>query len=56
MIGAMPFVLMLGMSFVAPQMMDMFFDSVLGIVAIVLVVVLDIAGFLVIRKITTIEV
>ena len=56
MIGAMPFVLMLGMSFVAPQMMDMFFDSVLGIVAIVLVVVLDIAGFLVIRTITTIEV
>lgn len=56
MIGAMPFVLMFGMSLVAPRMMDMFFSSVLGLVAIVLVVVLDIAGFLVIRKITTIEV
>ncbi len=56
MIGAMPFVLMFGMSLVAPRMMDMFFSSVLGLVSIVLVVVLDIAGFLVIRKITTIEV
>ena len=56
-IGSMPFFLLFALNYVAPQgMMSAFFDSPFGIAAIILVVVLDVAGFLVIRRITTIEV
>ena len=56
MIGAMPFVLMVGLYYISPQMMSAFFHSALGIVAVVAVVVLVTCGFLAIRKITNIEV
>ena len=55
-IGLMPFLLMLGMYYVSPELVSTFFTSVLGIIALVVVVLLDIAGFLWIRKITRIEV
>ena len=56
-IGAMPFLLLIALRYVAPAgMMRAFFESPLGIAAVVLVVALDVAGFLAIRKITTIEV
>lgn len=55
-IGMMPFLLMLGMYYVSPQLVSTFFTSVLGIIALVVVILLDIAGFLWIRKITRIEV
>ena len=56
MIGAMPFVLMVGLYYISPRMMSAFFHSALGIVAVVAVVVLVTCGFLAIRKITNIEV
>ena len=56
MIGAMPFVLMVGLYYISPRMMSAFFHSALGIVAVVAVVVLVACGFLAIRKITNIEV
>ncbi|MBQ4314657.1 MAG: type II secretion system F family protein [Lentisphaeria bacterium] len=56
MIGAMPFLLLFGLSHIAPQMMQIFFNSAVGIIAIVAVFVLVICGFLAIKKITTIEV
>ncbi len=56
-IGSMPFLLLFALNYVAPPgMMEAFFGSPLGIAAIVLVIGLDVAGFLVIRRITTIEV
>ncbi len=55
-IGIMPFVLMFMMSKVAPQAMDQFFNSVLGIISTVGAIVLVVIGFLVIRKITTIDI
>ena len=56
MIGAMPFLLLIGLNHIAPQMMQMFFNTAVGIIAIIAIVVLVICGFLAIRKITTIEV
>lgn len=56
MIGAMPFVLMVGLYYISPRMMSAFFHSALGSVAVVAVVVLVACGFLAIRKITNIEV
>ena len=56
MIGAMPFLLLIGLNHIAPQMMQMFFNTAVGIIALIAVIVLVICGFLAIRKITTIEV
>ena len=56
MIGAMPFLLLIGLSHIAPQMMQIFFNSAFGIIALAAISVLVICGFLAIRKITTIEV
>lgn len=56
MIGAMPFVLMIGLSYVSPDMMAMFYNSVAGIISIAVIVILVVCGFLAIRKITNIEV
>lgn len=55
-VGAMPFVLMLAMNYVAPKMMSAFFNSMVGIGVMVGVCLLVIIGFLVIKKITTIDI
>jgi tight adherence protein B len=55
-IGIAPFALMFAMSYVVPDTMEDFFASSIGIIAIIAVVVLDITGFIVIKKITTIDV
>ena len=55
-IGAMPFLLLFGLHHIAPQMMQMFFNSAVGIFALAAVIILVICGFFAIRKITTIEV
>ena len=56
MIGAMPFLLLFGMYQISPRMMDSFMGSILGVGAMIGVVVLVIAGFFTIRKITNVEV
>ncbi len=56
MIGAMPFLLLFALSKVAPDMMRPFFNSVVGLLVICAAVLLVIAGFFMIRKITTIDV
>ena len=56
MIGAMPFLLLLGMYQISPKMMDSFMGSLLGVGAMIGVVVLVLAGFFTIRKITNVEV
>ena len=56
MIGAMPFLLLFGMYQISPRMMDSFMGSLLGVGAMIGVVVLVIAGFFTIRKITNVEV
>ena len=55
-IGALPFVLMIAMNYVAPKMMSVFFDSLIGMGAMVAVCLLVITGFLIIKKITTIDI
>lgn len=56
MIGAMPFILLWGIFKFAPALMEGVFDSYIGYLMLLVVVILDIIGFLAIRKITTIEV
>lgn len=55
-VGSMPFILMLAMNYVAPNMMSVFFDSLIGIGVIVAVCLLVAIGFLIIKKITTIDI
>lgn len=55
-VGAMPFLLMFALNYVAPEMMSNFFNSIKGIALIAAAVILDIIGFLVIRKILTIDI
>lgn len=55
-IGVMPFLLMLMMSYVVPDAMGEFFGSIIGIVSCIAAIILVAAGFFVIRKITTIKV
>ena len=55
-VGLMPFILMLAMNYVAPKMMSAFFDSLVGIGIIAGVCVMVTIGFLIIRKITTIDI
>ncbi len=55
-ISLMPAVLLIGMYFLNPALVVGMFESPLGIVAVVVAVLLQIAGFFVIKKITTIEV
>ena len=55
-IGAMPFLLLLGMRYVNPGMISGFFDTFYGWVALTAIIILDICGILTIRKTTTIEV
>lgn len=56
MIGSMPFLLLWGMYYVSPGMVGSFFNTPVGYIALVFVIILDIIGFLVIKKITTIDV
>lgn len=56
MIGAMPFLLLFGMYHISPAMMDSFVGSFAGVISISVVVILVICGFLMIRKITNVEV
>lgn len=55
-IGIMPFALMFMMSYIVPDAMAAFFESVIGIVACVIATILVIVGFLSIKKITSIKV
>ena len=55
-IGAMPFLLLFAMNRVAPDMMQAFFSSITGILVICAAILLVIAGFFTIRKITTIDI
>jgi len=55
-IGLMPFVLLGAMSYIAPDMTDAFFNSIVGMLVMLLAAGLDITGFLIIRKIMTIDV
>lgn len=55
-IASVPFVLMFAMSRLAPDLMDSFFGSLIGIVILLAVVVMVVCGFFWIRKITTIDV
>ncbi len=55
-VGAVPFLLMFLMSYVAPNMMSVFFDNIVGIIVIILAVIWIIIGFFIIRKITTIDI
>lgn len=55
-IGAMPFLLMLALAYIAPAMMNAFFGSVIGVLIILGAIVLVVIGFLIIKKITTIDI
>lgn len=55
-IGLVPFGLMLALFYIAPDMMDSFFSNFIGILLLIGVILLDICGFLMIRKITTIDI
>ncbi len=55
-IGAVPFLLVFAMFYIAPDMMESFFTSLVGILMLIGVIVLDVLGFLWIRKITTIDI
>lgn len=55
-IGLMPFLLLWGMFYVSPSMVEAFFDTTFGFIALGIVIILDIIGFLVIKKITTIDI
>ena len=55
-IASVPFVLMFAMMRLAPDLMDAFFGSLVGIVVLVAVIIMVVCGFLWIRKITTIDV
>lgn len=55
-IAAVPFVLLYAMTSIAPDLMDSFFNSFLGICVLIGVIVSVVIGFIMIRKITTIDV
>lgn len=55
-IGIMPFALMFMMSYIVPDAMAAFFESVIGIISCVVAIILVIVGFLSIKKITSIKV
>ncbi len=55
-IGAMPFLLLFVMMYIAPDMMSGFLNSLVGILVLVGAVIMVAVGFFVIRKITTIDI
>lgn len=56
MIGIMPFALLVGIHYVAPSLLEGLFDTFIGYALIAAVMLLVTIGFLVIRKITTIDI
>lgn len=56
MIGAMPFALLIGIQYVAPNLIAGIFDTIIGYALLAGVILLVTIGFLVIRKITTIDI
>lgn len=55
-VGAMPFLLFIALTFLDPVMMKKFYTSIPGLIALAGVVLLDVAGFLVIRRIVRIDI
>ena len=55
-IGVMPLFLLVMMSYAAPAAMDAFFSSIVGIISMIGAAILVTIGYLVIRKITTIDI
>jgi tight adherence protein B len=55
-IGAMPFMLMIAMAYIAPDMMSNFFHSIFGLLLMLGAIVFVVIGFFVIKKITTIDI
>lgn len=55
-IAAIPFLLMFIMAYIAPDVMSAFFASPIGILILIGVIILVAAGFLIIRKITNIDI
>jgi tight adherence protein B len=55
-IGIIPFALMFLMSFIVPDAMGAFFESIIGIISCIVATILVVAGFLSIKKITSIKV
>lgn len=55
-IALMPVLLLIMMSYVTPAAMDAFFNSIIGIISLIVTAVFIIAGFLMIKKITTIDI
>ena len=55
-IASVPFVLVFVMTRLAPDLMNPFFGSLIGVVVLLIVVIMVVLGFLWIRKITTIDV
>lgn len=56
MIGIMPFVLLIGINYAAPSLLVGLFDTIIGYALLGSVLLLVVIGFLVIRKITTIDI
>ncbi len=55
-IGAIPILLFFAMLYISPDMMDTFFSTPVGFLIIIGVLGLDITGFMIIRKITQIDI
>lgn len=55
-IGAMPYLLLIAMSYIAADMTSEFYGSPIGIGVLILVTILVVLGFLSIKKITTIDI
>ena len=55
-IALMPFALLFAMMNIVPDMMHSFFSTIMGIFALLAVIVLDVVGFMMIRKITNIDI
>ena len=52
----MPFLLLAAMAYIAPDMVNAFLNSPLGILLLFAAIALVVTGFLVIRKITNIDI
>ena len=55
-IGLMPIALFIAMMQIAPDMMNAFFSTIPGVLSLLAVLILDVTGFLMIRKITNIDI
>jgi len=55
-IALMPLLLMFIMSYIAPDMMAVFFNDIKGILLLIVTAIMVIIGFLIIKKITTIDI